>query len=347
MRSNSAGMTPGTGMVYVQTNDRDANQLLAFQRDAQGRLNAAAALATGGAGDGAAHLPSQGSVVLTEDHQHLLVTNADSGDLSVFGLNDGMPEPMRTVPSGREPKSVAENDGLVYVLNTGEPSVTGFRIHDDNVEAISGSTRMLPDDADPAQIGFSPDGTALVVTERGANAIASYPVGRDGILAEPLVQESSGHTPYGFAFTDKGTLVVAEAFDAEPGKAAASSYVTHSPQMQPRSRSVGNGHSEICWAAISKDNRYAFATNFADSVVSRYAIGADGQITLDDPAAAVGHEGQAGLRDEDLTDDGRFLYAIDPDSGQIFAWSVGSGGSLTAVGSWEGLPRTMAGLAAS
>lgn len=347
MRSNPAGMNSGKGTVYVQTNERDGNQLLMFDRDAHGALTSATAMQTGGAGDGNAHLPSQGSVMLTEDHHHLLVTNADSGDLSIFSLSDGMPKPIRAVASGNMPTSVAENDGLIYVLNSGDPSLTGFRLRDDSIEAVSGSTRMLPDDSDPAQVGFSPDGTALVVTERGADTIASYPVGSDGMLAEPHLQKSSGPTPYGFAFTDKGTLVVAEAFGAQTGKAAASSYVTHSPEMQPRSQSVGNGRSEICWAAISKDNRYVFTTNFADSAVSRYAIGADGQITLDDPVAGVGHDGQAGLRDEDLSDDGRFLYAIDSDSGQLFGWSVGLGGSLAPIGHWDGLPRTVAGIAVS
>lgn len=347
MRRNSAGQSAETGTVYVQTNERGANQLVMFNRDAQGRLTSAKALATGGAGDGMAHLPSQGSVTLTEDQRHLLVTNADSGDLSVFAVGPDMPQPLRTVPSGSAPKSVAENDGLIYVLNTAEPSLSGFRLAGNDIEAIPGSTQMLPENSDPAQVGFSPDGTTLVVTERGADAIASFAVSPDGRLQDPHLQQSSGPTPYGFAFTAKGTLVVAEAFDAQMGMAAASSYVTHSPDLQPVSRSIGNGRSEICWTAISKDNRYAFTTNFADSAVSRYAIGADGSITLDDAAAGVGHEGHSGLRDEDLTDDGRFLYAIDPDSGQIFGWSVGSSGALAPIGFWEGLPPTVAGLAAS
>ena len=54
-----------------------------------------------------------------------------------------------------------------------------------------------------------------------------------------------------------------------------------------------------------------------------------------------------GLRDEDLSSDGRFLYAIDADGGRIYGWSVGAEGSLEPVGSWDGMPETMAGLAAS
>ena len=42
--------------------------------------------------------------------------------------------------------------------------------------------------------------------------------------------------------------------------------------ITPGTASVGNGRSEICWAVISNDGRYAFTTNFADGAVSRYAI---------------------------------------------------------------------------
>ena len=44
---------------------------------------------------------------------------------------------------------------------------------------------------------------------------------------------------------------------------------------------------------------------------------------------------------------GRFLYAIDADGGRIYGWAVGAEGSLEPVGSWGGVPVTVAGLAAS
>jgi hypothetical protein len=81
--------------------------------------------------------------------------------------------------------------------------------------------------------------------------------------------------------------------------------------------------------------------------VSRYAIATDGSLTLEDAAAGLIEDGRPGLRDEDLSSDGRFLYAIDADQGAIVGWAVGEGGSLEPTGSWGGLPTTIAGLAAS
>src|SRR3984893_14349409 len=292
------------------------------------------------------HLTSQGSVVLSGAGRYLLVTNASSGDLSVFAVGQGGLSLVETVAAGRAPKSAAEHGRLVYVLNTGEPSLAGFRLGGWKVRPLAGSRRELAAGADPAQVGFSPDGGRLVVTQRGANAIAVYPVLEAGQLGTPLVQPSSGPTPYGFAFTKGGGVVVTEAFGAQARNAAAS-YRISDAGVAPVSRSVGNGRSEICWAVVTGDGRYAFTTNFGDGAVSRYSIDDDGIIALDEAAAGLAVDGQTGLRDEDLSGDGRFLYAIDADSRRVFGWAVGAGGSLSTVGSWLGRAATVAGLAVS
>jgi 6-phosphogluconolactonase len=345
MQNEDAG--PGTGFVYMQTNEPERNRLLAFRRAGDGTLTPAGAYETGGAGDGMPHLTSQGSVVLSGAGRYLLVTNASSGDLSVFAVGQGGLSLVETVAAGRAPKSAAEHGRLVYVLNTGEPSLAGFRLSGWKVRPLAGSMRKLAAGTDPAQVGFSPDGARLVVTQRGTNAIAVYPVLEAGQLGKPLVQPSSGPTPCGFAFTKGGGLVVTEAFGAQAGKAAASSYRISDAGVAPVSRSVGNGRSEICWAVVTSDGRYAFTTNFGDGAVSRYSIGDDGIIALEEAAAGLAVDGHTGLRDEDLSGDGRFLYAIDADSRRVFGWAVGAGGSLSPVGSWQGLPATVAGLAAS
>src|SRR5947209_16445725 len=112
--------------LVTQTNDADRNEVIAFRRDAGGRLARLGSFPTGGTGGGAPHLPSQGSVTVTGDGRTVLVTNAGSGDLSMFAVEPDGPTLMQTVPVGAGPRSVAEYDGLVYVLTTTEPSVVGF-----------------------------------------------------------------------------------------------------------------------------------------------------------------------------------------------------------------------------
>src|SRR3712207_3429411 len=74
-----------SGAVYVQTNAAP-NEVIAFRREGDGSLDRIGSVATGGDGDGSPHLQSQGSVALTRDGRHLLVTNAASDGLSVFSV---------------------------------------------------------------------------------------------------------------------------------------------------------------------------------------------------------------------------------------------------------------------
>jgi 6-phosphogluconolactonase (cycloisomerase 2 family) len=329
--------------VYVQTNEAESNRVLALRREADGSLSELGVYPTGGAGDGKPHLTSQGSVVLTRDGSHLLVTNAGSGDVTLFAVAaDGLAL-IETVPTGSAPKSIAEHQGLVYALNTGLPSLSGFRL-EGTLRRIG--DRELDAGSDPAQVGFNPDGSTLLVTDRGTNALVQFPISSSGQLGEPHLSSSAGPTPYGFAFAGD-TLVVTEAFGAAKGKAAASSYRIEPDGAIPVSKSIANGRSEICWAVVTKDRRYVFTTNFADGAVSRYAVGDDGSIALEDATAGLTEDGRPGLRDEDLSRDGKFLYAVDADAHQIFGWAVGPDGELQSIGSWANLPATAAGLAAN
>lgn len=334
--------------VYIQTNEAN-NRVIAFRRGADGALTLLDEYSTGGAGDATPHLTSQGSVELSGDHHWLMVTNAASDEVTTFAVQgDGGLALVAKSLTGAGPKSIAEHDGLLYFLSTVKGAVIGFRMGESGPVAIPGAEHALSTpEADPAQVAFTPDGGALVVTERGTDSIVTFPVRADGTLGPLEVVASSGPTPYGFALALNGTLVVTEAFRAEKGAAAASSYAVRGAHVTPLTASVGNGRSEICWAAVTPDGRYAFTTNFADGAVSRYSIAVDGGLSLDDATAAITVDGRPGLRDLAVTADGRYLYAIDADAGAIFGWAIGSGGSLAPIGSWDGLPLTIAGLTAN
>src|SRR3712207_865606 len=151
--------------VYVQTNAA-LNEVIAFRRTDDGSLDRIGSVATGGDGDGSPHLQSQGSVTLTHDGRHLLVTNAASDDLSVFSVAaDGSIELRDRVHTGATPRSVTEHDGLVVVLNTGKPGVASFRLNAEGIEpVVGGDQAFAASDADPAQVAFSPDGSMVVIT---------------------------------------------------------------------------------------------------------------------------------------------------------------------------------------
>ena len=323
--------------VYLQTNDAERNEVVAFRREADGTLSALGSYGTGGRGTGKPHLASQSSIVVSGDR--LLVVNAGSDEISLFAIEaDGLSLLDRVASGGSMPTSIAVRESSVFVLNAGgEPNVTGFTLGDTAVEP-SGDTRALPG-ADPAQIGFTPDGASLIVTDRATDSLLELSVAGGVAVRHP----SAGATPYGFDFTPDGTLVVTEAFGGTVGAAATSSYAAG---LQAVSQSVANTRSEVCWAAVTKDGRYVFVTNFGDGSISSYAIGADGSLTLVDPVAGSTVLGEKGVRDEALSSDGRFLYTLDADARKVFAFAVREDGRLDPVGDIDGLPATAAGLAA-
>jgi len=326
------------GFVYVQTNDAEHNEVVVFGRQADGSLERLSGYLTGGKGSGAPHLPSQSSVVLAGER--LFVTNAGSADVTVFAVDGAELQVLDRVASGGStPRSVAVHGDWVYVLNTGdEPSVA----------RLGGSSVALPEGSDPAQVAFTPDGGTLLVTDRATDSIHAFVVEEVGALGARVTHRSSGATPYGFDVTADGVLVVTEAAGAQVGKASASSYRLRAPaQLAPVSGAVANTRSEVCWAVTTKDGRFVFVTNFGDGTISTYAIGADGSIELREAVAATTVEGEPGVRDEALSSDGQYLYALHSDTGRVFGWKVGAEGSLAAIGSANGLPLTAAGLAAT
>jgi 6-phosphogluconolactonase len=336
--------------VYVQANNATDNEVIVFSRAGDGALAPAGRYSTEGRGTGLPHLASAGSVVLSEDGRWLLVVNAGSDELSLFAVQpDGLRLTDRVRSGGSRPTSVAISGPLVYVLNNGTPNISGFKLTDGKLTALAGSARPLSSaDADPAQISFTPGGGGLIATERGTNSISSYVLDQRGYAQGRTTVKSSGQTPYGFGLTKDGSLIVSEAFGGATGAAAASSYaVSRAGELAMVSGSVGNSRSEVCWVALTRDDRFAYVTNFGDGTVSCYEITADGSLKLHDPVAGSTGQSRKGLRDEAISGDGRYLYAIDADAQKLIGWAVGQDGHLTPTGEFGGVPDTVAGLAAS
>jgi 6-phosphogluconolactonase (cycloisomerase 2 family) len=339
-----------SGMIFTITNAASGNELLGYARGQEGALNLQVRIPTGGQGSGD-DLTSQGAVTLSGDGRFLFVVNGLSNSVSTFAIE---PRALRLVSvvssGGLRPISVAEYEGLVYVLNTaGSGNVSGFRNVLGDLRAITDSARGLSvaGGAGSFQVGFSADGHALVVSEQNTDALTSYRVGSDGKLEAPLVTRSAGQTPLGFAFDRHNHLIVSEAVGAVAGASSASSYrLDPADPARPVvvSSAVPNGQSASCWVAITSDGHFAYVTNPSSGSVSSYRIEQTGAIKLADPLAGRVNGGPG---DASVSRDGRQLYVINLGSGGIFSFDVGFDGSLTAGPVVTGLPLTTQGLAAN
>jgi 6-phosphogluconolactonase len=344
--------TPGA--VYTMTNSTGGNSVWVFDRASNGRVvGTPTSYATGGTGTGAG-LGNQGGVVMSQDGRWLFVVNAGSNDISAFAVE---PTGLRLVDvadsGGGQPISLAVDRNLLYVLNAGGAgNISGFTVGPDGtLSPLPGSTRSLSGTSTgPAQIGFTPDGNVLVVTEKAANNILTYTVGSDGYASGPTVHASSGETPFGFAFGKRGQLFVSEAFGGGADLSAASSYIV-SPDgdVEVVSASVGTTETAACWLIVTKGGRFLYTTNTGSGSVSGYAISFDGSITLLDADGRTGDTGaESRPIDMALSADGRYLYTLNGGNHSISVFRVQANGKLIRIAATAvmDLPEGTNGLAA-
>jgi 6-phosphogluconolactonase (cycloisomerase 2 family) len=336
-------------VVYTTTNAAGANEVLAFPRSPDGTLSGPTAYATGGDGAGMG-LGSQGAVVLSHDGRWLLVVNAGSNDVSVFRAGNRNLELTDVESSGGEfPISITIDGDLVYVLNAGGANnVTGFRLHSSgDLVPIAGSARGLSAaSVGPAQLSFTPDRRALVVTEKATNLITTFDV-QNGLLSNRVSTPSATPTPFGFAFDRRGRLIVSEAAGGAPGASAVSSYgVKTAGGLETISPSVATTQSAACWVLLTQDRRTAYTTNTASGTVSAFAVGAGGSVALLHAVAANTGAGSTPI-DMALSSNGRFVYVLAPGAGgTVRPYSIAPDGSLVGLGPVTGIPATAYGLAA-
>lgn len=336
------------GTVYTISNAADGNAVIAFPRAADGSLSAPVVTPTGGLGTGAS-LGDQGAV-LADGRGLVFAVDAGSNDVAVLRATPRGLEALARTPSGGErPISLTRHADLLFVLNAGgDGNVSGFRIHGDGrLAPLPGATRGLGGAAvGPAQIGFSPDGAHLVVSEKAANALVVFDVAPNGALSAGRVTPSAGATPFGFAFTSSGVLVVSEAQGGAPGASSASSYrFGRGGALVTTSAAVPTNQTAACWVAISRDGAFAYTSNAASGTLTAFQVGADGSLTRIDPAGDTAHT-DGGALDAAFDESGRFVYVLANGAHVVNGFRRAADGHLTPLPVAGGLPATAAGLVA-
>jgi len=330
--------------VFVMTNDADANEVIAFERAANGTLHSSHQYPTGGRGSGGTVDPlgSQGSLTLTEDGTYLLAANAGSGDVSLFRVLGAHLALADRVPSGgSEPNAVAQHGRLVYVLNTaGSSSVVGFQLHNGRLTRIPDSQRFLSGNfVNSASLAFSPDGRFLVVTERATNSIDVFRVQTDGRLSSITVNSGAGTGSFAAIFAPNGTVLVSETGGPGPNSSTISSYaVLSGGRLQAISAAVPTLGAANCWNVVTPNGRFVYVSNAGSSSISGFAIATNGALTpLPGTVLALNPSGSTNL-DIAVSADGAFLYSLNAAAGSVGIFQIQSDGVLTNFGTLSGLP---------
>ena len=342
----SAAPAPSPGAVYVLSNQVSGNRVLVFDRAPDGALRAAGSVDAGGLGSGGG-LGSQGAIVADHDGRYVYAVNAGSNTIASFRVRPGGLERVDvTASGGTMPTSLTVHDHRLYVLNAGgSGSIVGFTVDNGDLEPLTGSARSLSGGATaPAQVSFTPNGGQLVVTERATQRIDLFAVDAGGYASGPTVVASSGSTPFGFGFDNKGHLVVSEAFGGAADASAVSSYDVDDGALDVVSASAPTTETAACWIAVTGDGRYAYAGNAGGSITG-YRVAPDGHLQILDADGRTAAPG-TGVLDLAVSRNSRFLYGR-LGNGTVGSWAVAADGSLEDLGVTAGLPAGAAGIAAA
>jgi 6-phosphogluconolactonase (cycloisomerase 2 family) len=321
-----------------------------------------------------------GSVILTSDRRFLFATNGGDNSVSCFSVGkDGRLTLMDVKPTGNAvkgksgtAKSLAyyPSKSTLYVLHSFGPdhvrlmSVNREGKLTPRPERYSVNTQNKTDRVctmgvlSPDQkfllvdINFderpstNPDGTLKVAlaNERDPDGLVVFPVGAaDGTLGAPSFHDAGGAAPFYIAFLHgrpntfingiaAGNGVVMSNIDAD-GRISISPLV-------PIDTSAGKP-SELCWLAISPDDRSVFATNFGYSSLSSYHIDGTTVSIAKDPACprvpgdgtfkAINGTVSSGPSDNWISPDGAYLYQIYGNASKLVGYATQPDGSLKEV----------------
>ena len=329
--------------VFVMTNDADANEVIAYDRDQSGTLRKSRRYSTGGRGSGGTVDPlgSQGSLTLSEDGSSLFAANAGSGTVSVFRVQGSKLALTDRVPSGgSEPNAIAQRRNLVYVLNTaGSSSVVGFRLQKGRLERVENSLRFLSGNfVNSASLAFSADGRYLIVTERTTNSIDVFRVKADGTLSSILINPSVGPGAFSVAISPNGAVIVSETGAGGSNSSAISSYaIAPNGKLLPISVSVPTLGDANCWNVVTPDGRFVYSSNAGTSSIAGFRIAGSGVLSpLGSTIVGYNPPGSANL-DITVSGDGQYLYSLNAASGAIGIFRIERDGLLTNLGALGGL----------
>ena len=272
----------------------------------------------------------------------------------------------------QNPVSLTIFEDILYVVNTGNfvdadgveltvlpqdrnrvnSSIIAFQIGDDGSLTELPGSELTGIGANAGSIEFSSDGLFLSVTERRTNNIVMVtlddnflPLTYDSGEVRTTLIPSITEQPFGtdlYPADGFDILLVSEGNNGAPGLSALSSYrIEESGALTGISLSSGvegdpltTGFTFGCWVEFveTPNGDFAYVSNTPDGVITSYAVGDEGGLTvLESQAGVTGIEGDdtqngAGVLDAEITYP--FLYQVVNNDGRIAQFFINEDGTL-------------------
>jgi hypothetical protein len=208
----------------------------------------------------------------------------------------------------------------------------------------------------------NPDGSPIVWVQRNGaphkitsnapdpDGLAVFPVDEDGALGDPLFQDGGGGSPWYPIFLNQRRNQFVLGFATADGVSLATldpdGRIATGP-IVPADTSIGRP-SELCWMAITPDDRLVFATMTGYGYITSWRLEGNVLSIAKDPACPTvpgdgtfrGLSGIVGSSPVDIwmTPDGAYLYQIYPNASKLVGYAVQPDGWLEEVTS-ANIPR--------
>jgi len=272
---------------------------------------------------------------------------------TLFVLHSFGPDHVRLMSLDTEGKLTARPER--YTVNTHDKSnrvSTMVVVSPDEKLVFVGTTFDEP----IVSTGLYPDGSPILWVQRGGGAfhsiasnapdpdgLAVFPLREDGSLGTARFYDAGGGSPFYIAFLHgrRDTFVIGYAVGdgCAMGTIEKDGKINIGPLVKIDT-SAGLP-SELCWLAVSPDDRTVYATNFGYSNISSYHIKSGGLDIACDPACPrVPGDGTArglcgdvtsGPADNWITPDGAYLYQIYGNAAKLVGYATRPDGSLNEV----------------
>jgi len=314
-------------------------------------------------------LTSSNAVIASKDKKYLFSVNAGDNTVSCFAIDgDGMLVLTDTQSTGNAlsgkygtASSLAYNDAdrRLYVCHSFGPShIKSFTVADGKLaltpERKSVNLPGLPDRV-PTQITLTPNDKFLLAcvlfdappSKSGLfpakeKNLVSFPVDKGGALGEAVFKESGGVAPFSCCFlngsADTFVTVLAAESSAVLSTISSDGVVKNSKPAKIDTTRDGKmtEPSEICWVAVSEDNKYAFGANFGYGSVCVFSIEKPRlSVRISEAAKEAGDgkfKGLAGALSSGAGDNavlGGFLYQLYANAGKLVGYRIEDDGALT------------------
>ncbi|WP_432855876.1 beta-propeller fold lactonase family protein [Amycolatopsis sp. CA-161197] len=269
---------------------------------------------------------------------------------TLYVLHSFGPDHVRLMTVDPEGKLTSRPEG--YTVNTPDKPLrvsTMVVLSPDERFLVVGTTFDQPaaanPDGSPILWADQPDGSKKSVASNAPDpdGIIVFPLQHDGSLGEGMFQDGGGGSPFYPAFLHHRPDHFVIGYAVADGIALA--------KLDDRGQ-IGTGPvvkidtsaglpSELCWLAVSPDDKWVFATNFGYSNISSFRIDGDVVSLVHDNACpkvpgdgtfrALNGTVSSGPSDNWLSPDGTHLYQIYANASKLVGYAVQSDGSLAEV----------------